>query len=237
MPKHPREEEAHDEGFARFLAQSDGGHMKIYMENPKTATVLYRDPFSAMVWWSFQEYQNTEHHREELMKTVERAGKILNDLKLKLTEAEARPAGNKKPAEIPSCCKGHPLVAFDGDYDCCNLCSKDMNEVTLAKQCKSCSVSVCTACMECCDDVGLHLFMSHNTNVYVTYRFNIIRQQRGIAMRNHEENMKGINQLRAEFYDTEEHRDNLREQIKVAEDHLRDAQTKLDDAERRAAVV
>jgi len=51
-----------------------------------------------------------------------------------------------------------------------------------------------------------------------------------------EKTLKAINRMREEFYDTEQHRVDLREQIKEAEACLVAAQAEVDEAEKRAAV-
>jgi hypothetical protein len=238
MPKRSHKEALHDEGFVKFLAQSNRSELvPLYMENPDSAVRRMRDVFLTPVWWSMQEYKNTEEHREQLKRDVQRAVDELDELKHKLAAAEARPVG-KKIATVPSCAEGHPLAAFDGKgYEECNLCHEwTYSGIELIKQCKPCRKYVCRSCMQN-EDIGLHLFMSRNCFEYTRYRFNILRQKAGYDMKEPEENLREINRLREEFYNTEQHRVDLREQIKLAEDRVRDAETALADAERRAVAA
>jgi hypothetical protein len=72
MPKRSHEEALHDEGFVKFLAQSNRSELvPLYMDNPDSAVRRMRDVFLTPVWWSMQEYKNTEEHRERLKEAIE----------------------------------------------------------------------------------------------------------------------------------------------------------------------
>jgi len=219
----------YDEEFARFLAQKGPADPRFYMENPETAVRLFRDPESAMVWWARQEYDNTEAHRRSLKDRIEHVSAEVDDLKRKLAAAEERPpASEKKPAALMRCAKDHPIVDYDGkeNRDLCRVCYNFCKRIS--KWCERCKVGVCAACIENCgpdEDMGLYVFMAKNGFEFPTYR-NSLRLGK---------NLKEIDRLRDEFYDTEQHRVDLKEQIDEIEAVLEAVRTKLADAERRAA--
>jgi len=229
----------YDEEFARFLAQKGAAHSRFYMEHPETAMRLFRNPNSAMVWWARQEYDNTEEHRKDLKHRIERVSTEVDDLKRKLVAAEERPSVSEKKAE-PSmrCAKGHPLVDYDGrdDRGLCHVCYHFVDNIS--KWCEQCEVGACAACMEDCgpnEDMGLQFFMAEKGSAFTTYRINRKLQKEGHDLFQPEENRREINRLREEFYDTEQHRVDLKEQINEVEAVLEGIRTKLTDAERRAA--
>ena len=233
MPK--RASTPHDEGFAQFLASKDTALSTIYISNPSTADTLMRSPYLAMVWWAKQEYDNTPAHRESLRQRLELARADVEEVKRKLVVAEGRPVNpdlSKTPPAL-KCSKHHDLEdCHEEGSNLCRVCWKFTS--LLVKRCSKCNGTVCAGCMDMHEDIGLQMFMSKSNNsVFTTHQHNLKLQKEGRAMFEPEKTLKAINRMREEFYDTEQHRVDLREQVKEAEACLVAAQAEADDAEKR----
>lgn len=240
MPKRPA---PYDEGFARFLAERGEQYARLYMETPATADRLIRNPESAMVWWCRQEYDNTAKHREKLRKRIERAREDLEALQLKLAAAEARPASfaKKAPFVALQCAKQHDLEDCDGEWGVCLSCLKFTSDgMRMVKRCFACNVNVCARCIDRyypSEDMGLQLFIVGRDHMgLVMHRRNLERQKNGRDMIDPERYSERIRRLREEFYDTEQHRADLRAQITEAEACFLAVRAELADAEKRAGM-
>jgi hypothetical protein len=81
-----------DVGFAMFMCHEDRDNLEVYKRNPSTATVLYRDPWSAAVTGLHDEFINNDRHRVALHGKIERVNLNLEKLRVKIRKSEERAA-------------------------------------------------------------------------------------------------------------------------------------------------
>jgi hypothetical protein len=241
MPK--RTAASHDKEFIKFLANRDLECLMVYMKSPESSMERYRNPRFVRVFWYRQEYDNTTEHREGLKKRIGTAREKLAAMKTKLALAKVRPASSamKAPFVAMQCHERHNLEDYAGGrmsgycMACLELCSKD---IPIAKYCIQCNVRVCKACVDKYypnQDIGFRIFMAREDNsTKASYDHNQ-RQTERDDMIEPEETHKKIERFRQEYYDTEQHRVDLREQIKEAEACLCALEAESAKAEKQAA--
>jgi hypothetical protein len=112
--------------------------------------------------------------------------------------------------------------------------------IRIVKRCERCKVAVCATCIEKYypdQDMGLQLFTVDKAHAaLVMYRYNLELEKDGCHTIDQEKYAQTISRLREEFYDTEQHRADLRAQITEAEARFLVSRAELADAEKRARI-
>ena len=229
-----------DQQFLAFLRSRDASAAPRYLENPMTAQNLYRNPWSANVWWLRQEYDNTDRYREDLRIRRESKQRELDSLQRTLEAAWSRPVSSVPigPFTDLKCKEHHPLVDVQGSADpFCGVCYD--NGATLVKFCSKCNEGVCGKCVGAIhpeEDIGFIWFLgSKNVAASVFYREKINKDKPAKCAKYTDEDVKtslklletDIRRLRNEFYNTADHETEVEELIVEAEAQLQSLNDRL----------
>ena len=213
-----------DEAFLAFLR--DGRAAEQYRKDPRCAVDLCRDPWSAEVWWLYQEFYNTDAHREQILKEIADKKQKLPPLKRELELANNTPA--LSPPQAPffalQCDKKHPLrQAAEQYHELCGICSKFQRDT--AKHCEQCNMGVCVKCFDAYypnEDLSFLWFLSSESNIAsVAYR---------LKYNTTPGNQENIRRLREKFYYTEQYKTDLKEMIRETEDEVKALEEKFNQA-------
>jgi hypothetical protein len=216
-----------DQKFLAFLRSRDASAAPHYLENPMAAQNLYRNPWSANVWWLRQEYDNTARYREDLRTRRESKQRDLDALQRTLEAAWSRPVSSVPtgPFSDLKCKERHPLEDIQGETRpfcrvCCNI------DATLAKVCSTCDEGVCGQCIDAfhpAEDIGFLWFLaSRDMGAAVCYREKVGKERAAKRARytTIEVVETAIRRLRNEFYGTADHETDVEELIVEAEAQL-----------------
>jgi hypothetical protein len=229
-----------DQKFLAFLQSRDASAVPRYLENPMTAQNLYRDPWSANVWWLRQEYDNTARYREDLRTRRESKQRDLDALQRTLEAAWSRPVSSVPtgPFSDLKCKEHHPLEDIQGETRpfcrvCCNI------DATLVKVCSTCDEGVCGQCIDAfhpAEDIGFLWFLAdRDMGAAVWYREMVGEERAAKRARYTDEDLKitievvetAIRRLRNEFYNTADHQIEVDELIVEAEAQLQSLNDRL----------
>ena len=227
-----------DQQFLAFLRSRDASAAPRYLENPMTAQNLYRNPWSANVWWLRQEYDNTDRYREDLRIRRESKQRELDSLQRTLEAAWSRPVSSVPtgPFTDLKCKEHHPLVDVQGEVFC-KVCYNI--ETTLVKFCSECNEGICGKCIEAFhpeEDVGFLWFLaSKNPGAAFWYREKAGKERSAKRAKYTDDGVEisvelvenDIRRLRNEFYNTADHETDVEELIVAAEAQIQSLNDRL----------
>ena len=144
-----------DVGFAVFLSEKKRDILPVYERNSDSAKILYRDPWSALVYYLYQEFNNTAVYHESLGKQIKRAEESVQTLKAKL-------AGERNCLELE--CSPHHVLGLGKSTECRNFCAVctflDRDKPAFAMHCLACGEHICVKCLPRFQDVRLVFFLN-----------------------------------------------------------------------------
>jgi hypothetical protein len=206
-----------DIGFAMYLKNENGDSLYHYLHHPEYAMQRYRSPYAVPVYDLSGKYNNTAEYRETLRRSVDRVQQDITELQTKLSTSAANQVTaplNKGDSCYNRCSPLHTLKvgALPGNSFCI-LCMARGKPVP-SMYCIECKDVVCEECVPKYKDVGFAMFLSRagQSSLYCYERNPDLSTKHKRCGRNEEQR---VYDLHAEYHNTDEHRDILRQKIEA----------------------